>query len=122
MGQAEASDAEAEMRVGWRMAGLAFAVASEVAAGTILGYFADRMLGTAPLWTTVGAGLGISVSLYGLIRGALKLNRELDRTNRSRPLPPPISDDEWDRDNSGLAFDTQDKSEGPSKPPNARTD
>jgi len=72
------------------MAGLAFAVASEVAAGTILGFFADRMFGTAPLWTTVGAGLGISVSLFGLIRGAFKLNRELDqRSQRLKSFAPP---------------------------------
>jgi F0F1-type ATP synthase assembly protein I len=105
--QRDAAEAE-EIRLGWRMAGLAFAVASEVAAGTILGFFADRMFGTAPLWTTVGAGLGISVSLYGLIRGAFKLNRELDQRSRrlkSATPPPTITNSTHSPDADTHSFD-----------------
>lgn len=79
------------------MAGLGFTVASEVAAGTLLGYLIDHLAGTAPLWTTVGAVLGILVAMWGLIRGALKMNQALDRRMKGRKTPPPISDEAWKR-------------------------
>ncbi|MFB3139492.1 MAG: AtpZ/AtpI family protein [Phycisphaerales bacterium] len=95
-GRPSRADLEAEIRVGWRMAGLGMEVAAQVAAGTILGWLFDLLQGTSPNGILVGSVLGIVVGLWSLIRGALKLNRQLDRmhptTGRGRPLPP---NDDW---------------------------
>lgn len=104
-----AAEAE-ETRLGWRMAGLGFTVASEVAAGTLLGYLIDHLAGTAPVWTTVGAVLGILVAMWGLIRGALKLNQQLDRQLKGKPTPPPVSDEAWHQGNANEA-DPDDRDE-----------
>lgn len=94
------SDREAEeIRIGWRMAGLGFQVASEVAAGALLGWLCDRWRGTDPTGLLVGAIVGIVVGLWSLIRGSLKLNRELDTLHPAGPrittrTPPEQWDDE----------------------------
>lgn len=94
-------DVEAEVRVGWRMAGLAFEVSSMVLGGAALGWLCDRWFESAPTGVLVGSLLGIVVGLWDLIRGGLKLNRELDRRHptlgRATPLPPdpePTDDDD----------------------------
>src|SRR5690606_30239885 len=68
-----------ETRIGWRMAGTGFEVASEVAAGALLGWLFDRWQGTAPKGVMIGSIIGIIVGLWSLIRNGLKLNRELER-------------------------------------------
>ena len=96
----ERDDLEGEMRVGWRMGGLGMEVAAQVAAGALLGWLFDRWRGTDPTGLLVGSVIGIVVGLWSLIRGALKLNRELERrhptTGRGRPIPP---DDDWNDEN-----------------------
>jgi F0F1-type ATP synthase assembly protein I len=72
-------ETEGEIRVGWRMGGLGMQVASEAGAGALLGWLFDRWRGTAPTGLLVGAVIGIVVALWSLIRGGLKLNRDLDR-------------------------------------------
>ncbi len=90
---------DAEMRVGWRMAGLGFQVASEVGAGALFGWLFDRWQGTAPTGLLVGSIAGIAVARWSLIRGALKLNRELNRTNPVRTPRQEVSEwNESDRD------------------------
>ena len=90
-----------EMRIGWRMGGLGMEVAAQVAAGALLGWLFDRWRGTGSTGLLVGSVIGIVVGLWSLIRGALKLNRELDRhyptTGRGHPLPTE-DDDENDDD------------------------
>lgn len=86
---------EAETRLGWRMAGLAFTLSSEVAAGAIVGLVIDHFAKTAPRWLLIGAIAGISVGLLSFIRGAIALNRivsqnERDRAARGIPPPPPL--------------------------------
>ncbi len=85
-------DVDGEIRVGWRMGGLGMEVAAQVAAGALLGWLFDRWQGTSPNGLLVGAVIGIAVGMWHLIKGALKLNKELDRkhptTGRGRPLPP----------------------------------
>lgn len=71
---------ERSLRLGWRMGGLAFEVTSQVAAGALLGWLIDRWLDTAPKGLLTGALLGIAVGLWHLVRGALRLERQ---------LPPP---------------------------------
>ncbi len=93
-------DTEAEVRVGWRLSGLGMEVAAQVAAGALLGWLFDRWQGTAPTGLMVGGIAGIAVGLFSLVKGSLKLNRDLDRmhptTGRGRALP---DEDENDKDN-----------------------
>jgi F0F1-type ATP synthase assembly protein I len=80
---------EGEIRVGWRMGGLGMEVATQVGAGALLGWLFDRWRGSAPTGLLVGATIGIVVGLWSLIKGALKLNRALDRkTPRRRAAAP----------------------------------
>jgi F0F1-type ATP synthase assembly protein I len=94
-----ASRAEAEeVRVGWKMAGIGFEVACEVAGGALLGWLFDRWRGHGNIGVLVGSIAGICVGLWSLIRQSLKLNRQLERTaptrGRGRPLPPDEPEDE----------------------------
>lgn len=73
-----------ETSIGWRMAGIGMQTSSEVIAGALLGWAADRWLGTSPRWTLVGAVAGIAVGLTTLIRGAMHANKELDEARRNR--------------------------------------
>lgn len=90
---------EGELRIGWRMGGLGMETAAQVGAGALLGWLFDRWRGTGPTGLLVGSVIGIAVGLASLIRGALKLNRELERhyptKGRGTPLPP---DDDWNDD------------------------
>ena len=71
------------------MGGLGMEVATQVGAGALLGWLFDRWRGTAPTGLLVGAVIGIVVGLWSLIKGGVKLNRELDRqTARRRSAPP----------------------------------
>jgi len=101
-------DVEAEIRVGYRMAGIGFEVGSEVAAGAILGWLTDRWLDTEPTGLLVGSIIGIVVALWTLIQRTLKLNRLLDRrhptAHRGRPIPyDDDDDDDNDKDDGGDA-------------------
>ncbi len=86
------------------MGGIGMEVVSQVAAGALLGWIFDRWRGTAPTGLLIGSVIGIIVGMWSLIRGSLKLNRELERQHptagRGRPLPPEEADndkDTWDR-------------------------
>ena len=61
------------------MAGLGMETASFVIGGVILGYGARSLLGGGDTWILVGAIAGIASGISQLIRGGLKLNRQLDR-------------------------------------------
>jgi len=119
---AERSEDEAEVSIGWKLAGLGFQTASEVGAGALLGWLADRWLNSAPKGLLIGSVAGIAVGLWSLIRGALRLNRQLDAISVARrerqgaerraarpPVPYPAEDDEdeWDEDLDGNADDNQ---------------
>lgn len=106
MARAKNSDTDAEMRVGFRMAGLGMEVAGQVAAGALLGWLYDKWQGTSPNGVLYGGVIGIIVGMWTLIRGALKLNRALDQSHptkgRGRPIPTMDDDDDnddWNRDN-----------------------
>jgi F0F1-type ATP synthase assembly protein I len=83
---------EEEIRVGWRMAGIGMQVASEVVAGVLLGLAFDWWRGQGNIGVIVGGIAGIAVGLWSLIRAALKLNRQLERTaptaGRGIPMQP----------------------------------
>jgi len=84
------------MRIGLRTMGLAWAMLSEVLAGTGIGWLVDHFWGTAPTGMTIGACIGILVAMYSLIRGGLSMNAYLEgrgkpierRTKRSEAAPP----------------------------------
>src|SRR5262245_38706602 len=98
---------ETEIRVGWKMAGIGMQVASEVAAGTLLGVLFDWWRGTGRVGVIVGAITGIAVGLWILIQQALKLNRQLDvaapTKGRGKPIPPDEDqeEDRWGRGSRG---------------------
>jgi F0F1-type ATP synthase assembly protein I len=96
-----AAEAE-EIRVGWRMAGLGMEVASQVAAGALLGWVFDRWRGQGSTGLLVGAIAGIAVGLLTLIRRSIKLNRDLDArhpvSTRAKPLDDEPARDKWDDD------------------------
>ncbi len=105
--QSRQAESDAEIRVGWRMGGLGMEVAAQVAAGAVLGWLYDRWRGTGTTGMLVGSVIGISVGLWNMIRGAIKLNRELERQSpiagRGKPLPPDdcrdgSDEDDWDKD------------------------
>ncbi len=87
-----------EIRIGWKMGGLAFEVSAQVAAGALLGWGFDAWRGTAPTGMLVGSITGILVGLWSLIRGSLKLNRLLDQqySTKGRGTPLPGGDDDDD--------------------------
>lgn len=93
-------DVEGEIRIGYRMAGIGFEVATEVAAGALIGWGIDAWLDSEPKGLLIGAILGIAVGMWSLVNGTLKLNREMDRQHptagRGKPIPPP--DDEGEKD------------------------
>ncbi len=91
------------------MGGLGMEVAAQVAAGALLGWLYDLWRGTGTTGMLVGSLIGIAVGLWSLVRGALKLNRQLERQSptagRGTPLPPNDTDgdnkpgtDDWDDD------------------------
>jgi len=73
-----------DVRVGWRMAGLAWRFTTEVIAGAVLGWLVGSWLGDANLGALIGTGIGLAVAMYSLMRGALKLNASLDRLGGAR--------------------------------------
>ncbi len=107
-GRSRRNDLEGEIRIGWRMGGLGMEVAGAVVAGAILGWAFDRLRGgAASTGLLVGSLMGIVVGMWTLIRGALKLNRLLDRRHptagRGKPLPPEEEDgdDSWNTGGRG---------------------
>lgn len=92
------------------MAGLAFTLSSEVAAGAVLGLVIDHFAATAPRWLLVGSITGIAVGMLSFVRGAFAMNRvvgqsERDRAARGIPWPrplPPEPDIEADEDRQDI--------------------
>ncbi len=101
--QSRHRESDAEIRVGWKMGGLGMEVAAQVAAGAVLGWLYDRWRGTGTTGILGGSVIGIAVGLGNMIRGAVKLHRELERQNptagRGRPLVDEDGDDTDDWNN-----------------------
>ncbi len=94
------ADVEGETRIGFRMAGIGFEVASEVAAGALIGWGIGHLVGSPDKGVLIGGLIGIAVAMWTLIHRTMKLNRELDRTHPTagRGTPIPYEDDDDDRD------------------------
>jgi F0F1-type ATP synthase assembly protein I len=83
------------------MAGLAFIMSSEAAAGAAIGWVIDHFAGTGSRWLLIGAIVGISVGMLSFIKGAITLNRMLARQEQSRraqgiPPPRPLTDEDFE--------------------------
>ena len=89
---------DVETRIGWRMAGIGMEVASTVAGGALIGWLVDRWRG-GTTWLLVGSIAGLVVGMWTLVRGTLKLNKQLEREAPTKgrgkplPLPPDKTDD-----------------------------
>ena len=127
---AERREDEAEVQIGWKMAGLGMEVSAQAVAGAILGWLIDYLWGGGGhLWVFIGAGLGILVGLWTLIKGGLKLNKRLDelavrrKAEQTASQPPSRQrlseaaepnddwddrdeDDQWDKWNDDTGTDT----------------
>ena len=79
---------DVETRIGWRMAGLGMETASFVLGGVVLGWIIREVFGGGDVWIIVGAVAGIASGISQLIRGGLKLNRQLDRAAGRRDAGP----------------------------------
>ena len=99
------SDGETERL--WRLAGLGGTMASEIIAGTLIGWVLDRVFHTKPTLLIVGSSLGVVVGLTTFIRRAMietgKAGREatriagtIERTKAESAETDP--DDEWPDD------------------------
>src|SRR4029453_2192445 len=99
-GKVNLSQQEEELRLGWRMAGLAFTMASEAGAGALMGWLVDHFAGTAPTGLLGGSIAGIAVGLLSFVRGAFALNKLLANQDLSKikPLPPPQEEEQEDND------------------------
>lgn len=71
-------------------------VAAQVGAGLLLGWLFDRWRGTDPTGLMVGGIAGIAVGLFSLVKGALKLNRDLDHRHPTAGRGKPLDDDDDD--------------------------
>jgi F0F1-type ATP synthase assembly protein I len=100
----------AETQLGWRMAGLAFLLSSEVAAGALIGWGVDHFAHTQPKGLMYGAIAGICVGMLSFIRGGLALNRLVTRNEAQRGLPPPLKPSPPDAENrvGSTTEDTED--------------
>ena len=83
----KAADDREEMRIGFRMMGLAWQMVTEVLAGAGIGWVVDHFAGTEPLWLAIGAGLGIVVSIYSLVRGGLSMSAYLEQRGKRVERP-----------------------------------
>lgn len=79
---------DVETRIGWRMAGLGMETASFVLGGVVLGWVIRETFGGGDVWIILGAVAGIASGISQLIRGGLKLNRQLDRAAERRDAGP----------------------------------
>jgi ATP synthase protein I len=62
-------EAEPYLQAGWSLAGA-------VALGTVVGYLADRKLGTTPWLLIVGSCLGLAAGFYAFIKAVLQAERK----------------------------------------------
>lgn len=74
----------AEVRIGYRLMGLAFQVTSEVGAGVGIGWLVDWFRGGGTTGLMIGGIIGVIVAMFTLIRQGLKAMKELDEIDKRR--------------------------------------
>lgn len=83
-GQGDVSNEE--LRLMWKLAGLAFTFGTEIIAGVLLGWGFDALFNTRPYGVVTGSIVGIAVGLTDFIRRSMQINRQMPiptRFNRS---------------------------------------
>ncbi len=63
-------------------AGMGFEFAAAIVGTTLLGWLLDKWIGSTPIWTLVGALVGIVGGTYNLIRTAYRLDRAYEKSSR----------------------------------------
>ncbi|MBT8484485.1 MAG: AtpZ/AtpI family protein [Phycisphaerae bacterium] len=91
------SNADAESRRLWRLAGMGGTLASEILAGTLLGWLIDKFFGTGPTWMIVLTVAGVIVGMATFIRSALKESGAAGR-QAAAAAPKALPLDEMDAD------------------------
>jgi F0F1-type ATP synthase assembly protein I len=71
-----------QTQIGWRMAGLGGEVASYLGAGLLLGWGFESWFG-GEWWLIGGAIVGLVTGLSAMIKGALKLNTQMDAIEKA---------------------------------------
>ncbi|MBX3355695.1 MAG: AtpZ/AtpI family protein [Phycisphaeraceae bacterium] len=74
----------AEMRLGYRLMGIAFQSTAEVAAGLGIGWLVDKLRGGGNTGMMIGGILGVVVAMGTLIRQGIKTMKELDEIEKRR--------------------------------------
>jgi F0F1-type ATP synthase assembly protein I len=72
-------DGDQESRRLWRLAGMGATMASEIAAGALIGWLLDRLFGTAPTLIVVCTIAGVVVGMTGFLRRAIVESRAAGR-------------------------------------------
>ena len=67
-----------------QLLGLGSYLAVCIAGGPILGYYLDRWLGTQPVFTLVGLGLGLVIGFFGSYRMVTQTLRDMEREAAAR--------------------------------------
>jgi len=77
------SGAEAESRRLWRLASMGGTMASEILAGTLIGWGIDAIFDTKPTWIVIMTIAGVFVGMVTFVRSALKESRKAGLTGRN---------------------------------------
>ena len=67
-----------------QLLGLGSYLAVCIAGGPILGYYLDRWLGTQPVFTLAGLGLGLVIGFFGSYRMVTQTLRDMEREAAAR--------------------------------------
>jgi len=62
------------------LSSIGFALVIATVIGLVVGYYADRLLGTSPWLLLLGLALGIAAGFVNLFRSVSRADRELDDT------------------------------------------
>jgi F0F1-type ATP synthase assembly protein I len=84
---------EVERQRLWRLAGMGGTLATEVAAGALVGWLLDKLFKTAPVLLVVCTLGGVVVGMTTFIRRAMRETHQLPE-NLPEPLPPDPEDDD----------------------------
>jgi F0F1-type ATP synthase assembly protein I len=76
----------------WRLSAMGFTLASEVAAGALLGWLVDYLFKTDPVGVIVGCLAGMAVGMTTFIRTALEATKSDRQEREQRPRSGPLPD------------------------------
>ena len=74
-----------QLQLMWRLAGMAFMLSSEAAAGLFLGWLLDQWLQTPGRWIMIGGITGIVVGLTTFLRAAFRINKHMSKNKLDSP-------------------------------------